>query len=65
MTQHQLYRALCDELTARGIDYRKPDVFGFVAAGWNGDDGQTAEDWADSWEEAAKQDPTRGRSPAE
>lgn len=45
--QHDFYNAVCDELTQRGIDYRKPDVFGFVAGCWPTD--STAEEVADDF----------------
>jgi len=44
---HQLYDQVCDELTQRGVDFRKPDVFAFVAACWPTD--ATAEELADQW----------------
>lgn len=52
----ELYNALCDELTNRGIDYRKPDVFGFVAGCWptESDASELADDWIEAQRQARK-----------
>jgi len=48
MTRDELTTALEAELTQRGIEYRAPDVYGFVAGCWPTD--STPAELADDWE---------------
>ena len=41
------YEELCNELTARGLAFNRPDVYGFLSACWptESDAAELADDW--------------------
>ena len=55
MELKNLVSDVCAELSRRGVSFREADVFGFVNAAQPSDD--TADEFADGWQEAHDQEP--------